>query len=106
MKYIMFETVNGQKLPVIFPDALTHSVVAAFMGKGAITTCLKSPADPISAGFAHISGVIVEGMSESMGGLASNPTDAARILIGDSVAFMPDGMVALVAAKLKEQSDD
>ncbi len=31
MKYIMLETAAGQKLPILFPDVLTHSMVAGAM---------------------------------------------------------------------------
>lgn len=116
MKYIMLETENGQKLPIIFPDVLTHSLVA-----GAIQLAVDalSPekdlrpqqcerllasgsAPPVSAGFISLGlDVTVSGLSESLGELKHNPSDAARVMIGESVQFMPDAMALMLLDKLR-----
>jgi hypothetical protein len=101
MKYVMFETTNGQKIPVIFPESLAHATMAMVVA-AAIEVSTKSMAEAVSGGFINLGlDVGVHGKSESLG-LESNPDDAARILLGESVSFMPDNVVAMMAEKLKE----
>lgn len=103
MKYVMMLTDNGQHMPIIFPEALVHATMA-MMAAAAIEVTVNSKATAISAGFVNIAGndVTVHGESESMGGMKSNPLDAIRIMIGDSVAFMPNEMLTPLFGKLKE----
>lgn len=102
MKYVMFETAEGGKFPVIFPDQIAHvfmnAAVRAITGIG-----LETPWEPVSAGFINIGNCDVHGESESLGGLAHNEADAARIIIGDSVAFMPD-LVAVNTLRMYEEN--
>lgn len=102
MKYIMFESPEGGKFPVIFPDQTAHvfmnAAVRAITGIG-----LETPWEPVSAGFINIGNCDVHGESESLGGLAHNEADAARIIIGDSVAFMPD-LVAVNTLRMYEEN--
>jgi len=103
MKYVMFETAEGQKLPVLFPECLTHSIMAMFM-RGGIECCIKKDADPVSAGFVNVgTNIEVWGKSESMGNLESNPADAARIVLGGSIEFMPDAMASAMASAMMER---
>lgn len=117
MKYIMFETSEGQKMPIIFPDQLTHCFVAGAMQlvfdtldskkdlrPKQLLNFLEAPtAAPVSAGFINLGiDITVHGESESLGGLKSVPADAARIICGDAIQFMPDEMAELMLAKLKE----
>lgn len=119
-KYIMFETAEGQKLPVIFPSALTHSLVAGAMQmaldcldsdkdlrpKQCLQLLARASAVPVSAGFMSFGlDIDVAGESESLGGLKSKPSDAARIVCGDSIAFMPDSVAEAMLVKLKEDKD-
>ena len=120
MKYIMFETAEGQKMPIIFPEQLTHCFVAGAMQlvfdtldtkkdlrPKQLLNFLESPtAAPVSAGFVSI-GLDVEchGESESLGGLKSVPADSARIMLGDSMQFMPDAAAEILLARLKEAQD-
>lgn len=102
MKYVMFETENGQKLPVLFPEALTHSLMAMCIAAG-IEVCINSKAKPVSAGFVNLGiDTKVHGKSESMGNLESHPSDAAYIVVGDSIAFMPDAMASMMFERLQE----
>lgn len=85
MKYIMFETVskNGtfhEKMPVIFPNDLIHSdvaaaMVAAFAGIG--RTC-----KPISAGSCSFKDTRVGGSSETLN-LKSRLIDENLIQLSD-----------------------
>jgi hypothetical protein len=117
MKYIMLETEEGMKLPIIFPDVLTHCFVAGAMQLVMDTLDPKKDlrprqlddmlkrgsAQPVSAGFVNIVGdVTVYGESESLGGVKSVPADAARILMGDAIQFMPDSMCELLMEKLRD----
>lgn len=120
MKYIMLETEEGMKLPIIFPDILTHCFVAGAMQLVIDTLDPKKDlrprqlddmlkrgsAKPVSAGFINI-GVDVEvhGESESLGGLKSVEADAARIVMGDAIQFMPDSIAVDILKRLKEQKD-
>lgn len=102
MKYVMFETTEGQKLPVIFPECLTHSLMAMCVAAG-IEVCINSKAVAVSAGFVELGlGAEVHGESESLGGMKSNPADAARIIVGESLQFMPDLLCVQMLEKLRE----
>jgi len=116
MKYIMLETAEGMKLPIIFPDVLTHCFVAGAMQLVMDTLDPKKDlrprqlddmlkrgsAPPVSAGFVNIGAdVQVHGESESLGGLKSKPADAGRIVMGDAIQFMDDAMVELMMEKLR-----
>lgn len=102
MKYIMFETAEGGKFPVIFPDQIAHVFMNAAVR--AITGIrLETPWEPVSAGSISIGNCDVHGESESLGGLAHNEADAARVIIGDSVAFMPDIAAANTLRMYKEK---
>lgn len=105
MKYVMVLTDKGQRLPVLFPDSLNHDLVAGFIVY-AIQAQLKCNAHPISAGFVSLGeDVTVHGRSESLK-LEPMPHDAARIMVGDSIAFMSDAQLAPLLDKLKEVSKD
>lgn len=121
MKYIMFETAEGQKMPIIFPEQLTHCFVAGAMQlvfdtldskkdlrPRQLLGMLEAPtAAPVSAGFISLGiDIAVHGESESLGGLKSVPADAARIVCGDSIQFMPDSVAELMLEKLKEAKGD
>jgi hypothetical protein len=102
MKYIMLETKAGQKLPFIFPDSMTHLFVAMAI-KAIIPATMKTEAEVVSAGFVGLGlGAEVYGESESLGGVKSNPSDAARIMVGDSIAFMPDELAVSMLERLRE----
>lgn len=89
MKYIILETEDGAKYPFIFPEAMTHSIVASVM-----QYVLPGHKSVVSAGFVEIgTDVTVYGESESLGGLKSNAMDSARIMLGASIQHMPDDML-------------
>lgn len=101
MKYVMLETADGQKLPIIFPESLVHADVADVVGRLVDRTLTKQlgkrRALPKSAGFIAIHDCDVSGASESLGGVASHYLDAARIMAGASVTHMPDILLAPIA---------
>jgi hypothetical protein len=114
VKYIVLETKDGARLPIIFPEALTHSFVAGAMqlavdaldpkkdlrGKQCESLLDRASAPVVSAGFVQIDGAHVHGTSESLGGVKYNNADAARIILGDAIQFMPDDLAMLMLAKL------
>ena len=70
MKYVMINR-NGDRLPVVFPDDLTHSEISSTEGP------------VVSAGFCHISGDhlrVLPGRSESLD-LDPHPTDELNLHI-------------------------
>lgn len=102
MKYVMLETRDGAKYPILFPDALTHSIMAMAAG-AAIEACLKSKVKPVSAGFISLgTEVSTHGHSESLN-MGPQPSDAARVVIGDSITHMPDKLAESVFEKIKEK---
>lgn len=74
MKYIMFSEPGGMEIPVLFPDFVNHSTVAA-----ALKTNNQFVLTPISAGFCSQSGdVSCWGGSTSLG-LSSKTQDSLII---------------------------
>lgn len=101
MKYVMLETDEGQKLPFVFPDACTHAIMAELM-RHMLARWMSSKARVVSAGFVSVgTDVQVHGESESLGGLKARPADAARIIVGESIAFMPDAIAEMMLERLK-----
>lgn len=116
MKYIMLETEDGRKLPIIFPDCLVHSLVAGAIQLAVDAMNPKKDLRPqqcerllrdgstavFSAGFIGLGlDVTCHGESESLGGLKSAPADAARIMVGEAGQFMPDDMIELLSERLR-----
>jgi hypothetical protein len=102
VKYIMLQTKEGQKLPFLFPDAMTHLFVAMAM-QATIKSTMKTEATVVSAGFVGLGlGAEVSGESESLGGMKSNPADAARIMAGESLSFIPDELALMMLERLRE----
>lgn len=99
MKYIMFESPEGGKYPVLFPDQIPHVLMSVAVK--AITD--PHTLEPVSAGFVAIGNCDVYGDSESLGGMTHNETDAARMILGDSVAFMPDAVAASTLKLYREK---
>ena len=86
MKYVMFKDGAGGRHPVLFSDHLVHNLVAdgvrhAYGMEG-------QDMAPISAGFYSEEKMRTSGKSESMG-MASMAHDAAYIVMGSAVAYMP-----------------
>lgn len=121
MKYIMLETKEGMKLPILFPDILTHCFVAGAMQLAVdcldskkdlrpkqLMTLLESGSTRVTgAGFVAVdSDVRTFGESESLGGVTPGVADAARIALGDAVALATDAFVLKMAAELKCFVDD
>lgn len=93
MKYVMFGTTTGRKFAVIFPDHLVHAHVAKYIANLSFAAH-KEPATAVSAGFVNPGDELsVSGESESLK-LKSDPVDAIRIMIGESVSSMPDSILA------------
>ncbi len=93
MKYVMFETENGRKFAVMFPDHMVHAQMAHLVGVLSLRAH-KEMAAPVTAGFVNPGDELsVTGESESLN-LKSDPTDAIRIMIGESVSSMPDSILA------------
>lgn len=111
MKYIMLQTAEGAKLPVLFPETLVHSDVADVMGRlvdisRGSKALGRKRTRVASAGFVGIEGKLtVSGKSESLGDIQSNPLDSARIMAGASVEYMPDGMLSPIAYRIANPPD-
>lgn len=119
MKYITLETPQGARVPIIFPDALTHLYVAGAMQlvidtldpakdlrPQQLERMLRDGKAPVrSAGFIMVPDAHVNGMSESLGGIAHNPADVARIVLGDAVQFMDDETALFLYARLRSMSE-
>lgn len=113
MKYIVLETKDGARLPIL-PEALTHSFVVGAMqlavdaldpkkdlrGKQCESLLERAAAPVVSAGFVQIDGAHVRGNSESLGGVKFNRADEARMILGDAIQFMPDDLAMLMLAKI------
>lgn len=99
MKYIMFESLEGGKYPVIFPDQIPHVLMSVTVK----VVTHPHTLEPVSAGFVVISNCDVRGNSESLGGMPHNETDAARMILGDSVAFIPDAVAASTLKLYREK---
>jgi len=101
MKYIMFETADGAKLPILFPDSLTHAFMAVAIQ--AVIRKEKMIASGIrSAGFVSL-GLEVEthGGSESLGGVKSREVDAAYIALGESISHSPPELAEMMLQQAK-----
>lgn len=106
MKYIMIQTADGEKLPIIFPERLVHKDVADIMRRvvGMSTAGQLGKALPqvVSAGFVEFTSIpSVAGVSESLGELKHNPLDGFRIKFGAAVSHMPDELLAPLMTKLE-----
>lgn len=100
MKYIMFESDEGHKIPVLFGESLVH----AHMAEYSITLARRSLGKRFtvaSAGFVSVTrdGIATHGESESLG-IKSNPIDGLRIELGEAVSHIPDFMLPPLAKKL------
>lgn len=105
MKYIMYEMGDGRKMPIIFPEMLTHSIMDMAFRHG-IRRCLGDSATPTGAGFIAIGDNIQTfGKAESMLNLEPGPVDADRVALGDSAAYIPDEMIQGLIAKAKVALD-
>ncbi len=78
-KYIMYHKNEDHRVPIIFPNFLAHVDVARRVN-GLVSEGGRYYTPIISAGFLSGLGVTgVHGLSETLGDLKSNPTDAAII---------------------------
>lgn len=115
MKYIIMETEEGLRLPIIFPDILTHCFVAGAMqlvidtmnpAKDLRPTQLDrmlkdGDGEVTSAGFVNLGNdVTVYGESESIG-VKSDDVDALVIMIGEQAQFMPKAILKDIWAKMQ-----
>lgn len=100
MKYIMLESDEGHKIPVLFGESLVHAHMAKYTIHLARET-LKQRFIVASAGFVSVTrdGIATHGESESLG-IKSNPIDGLRIELGEAVSHMPDFMLPPLAEKL------
>lgn len=106
MKYVVLQTADGAKHPIVFPECLTHIMMAA-LGQVGLERDTKRPrAKAVSAGFIAIEACATFGESESLGGMKSLPEDAVRIMFGQACAFMPDEQLADLFNKYKEHTSD
>lgn len=102
MKYIMLETTDGKKLPVIFPNDFIHAEVEKYM-----VHCLLKHTEQlshaVSAGFVDVGlDTTTHGESETLN-LKAKGTDAAYIALGEGVNMMPDYMVGQLLQKAKSK---
>lgn len=101
MKYIVLETDEGQKLPIIFPEAFVHAEVADLMKRLCMISLNAKGVKVASAGFVGFRTMpLVSGESESLGGLQHNRLDGVRMMAGASVAHMPDFIIQRLAGKI------
>jgi len=102
MKYIMIETSEGARMPFLFPESCTHSVMAELMRTMLDWFHNMKATIVVSAGFVNMgTDLTVHGESESLGGLKSVKADAARIILGHAIQFMPDPMVTMLLGQLE-----
>lgn len=101
MKYIVMVDTNGMKYPIMFPDTLTHAIVASGM-QAIIHACTAQRTGPVSAGFVEFkeNSVSVSGKSESLGDMKSIQLDAIRIELGNNVAALPDEVLQDIINKV------
>lgn len=104
MKYIMLETDEDMKLPILFPDAFVHANVAELMKRLTLFQLKANRCEVVNAGFVSIADASVHGESESLGGMKHNPVDGIRILAGESVSHMPDFVVQKTFAKILSEA--
>ena len=104
MKYIMIETNEGHKLPIIFPEALVHAEVADLMKRLCMLSLHAKGVNVASAGFVGFPVMpTVAGDSESLGGVKHNPLDSVRMMAGSAIAYMPDEMVESLARRMYDR---
>lgn len=96
MKYVMLQSEDGRRVPVVFPNHLTHLVVAY-----AIAATSVSKTRAVSAGFVDISTLGCSGKSESLG-LQHDPDDPLYIWGGDAVAYMEPDFIRPLFEKWKK----
>ncbi len=100
MKYIILETAEGMRFPVIFPEILVHADVALFMSELTDAT-IKRKARPVSAG--HIAlgtDFTCSGGSDTLD-MKARPQDEAIIGVGEQAWAFPDAMLIALWAKAK-----
>lgn len=123
MKYIVLETENGRRLPILFPECLVHAHVAGAIQQAILAMGRRDQqfherqcaarleaavhglegAKPVSAGFASIQDVVVHGKSETLGDLACNSADRGRMILGDSISHSEDEVVEAMFALWRSQ---
>lgn len=116
MKYIMLKTEDGAHMPVIFPEALTHSIVAGAIQMALYTLDPKNdlmirrlesmakdgPAEVASAGFVTVNDAWAFGRSESLG-IEISRGDAARMILGEAIQYMPGEMAITLLEEFKAE---
>lgn len=99
MKYIVMQTDDGMKLPFIFSEKLIHEEMARLATIVIMRQLQQVFAKAVSAGFVNINDCRTFGESETLRGMKPASADAARMIIGSSIEFMPDESVLAVLAK-------
>lgn len=99
----MLETDNGARMPFVFPESGVHSIMALLMIE-MLRKFHATEASVVSAGYVQIgTDTTVHGGSTSLEDMNHNPADAARLILGDAVQFMPDEMATMLLGKLTAQ---
>lgn len=100
MKYVILESEEGMRFPIIFPEQLVHANVATLIA-ALIDRRIEVETSPISAG-SFSSGVdfSCHGGSDTLK-ISQSPYDEAIIGLGESAALIPLGMLSLIWAKAK-----
>lgn len=104
MKYIILETAEGMRFPVIFPDMLIHAEVALFMAELTDATT-KQKATPVSAGTIALgTDFTCSGGSDTLS-MQSRPQDEAIIGVGEQAWAFPDAMLVTLWNRAKAHKE-
>lgn len=103
MKYVILDA-KGHKLPVIFPEALNHDIVATAFMEAVIrqVPTYKDSVAVFGAGFIDPLCIAVYGHSDTLG-VESKPTDLPYLAFGASIAHMPPDMALATFTAITEK---
>lgn len=104
MKYIILETTEGMRMPIIFPEHLIHADVALLMSR-LIEVTIQQGAHPVSAGqIALGTDFTCSGGSDTLE-MQSRPQDEAIIGVGEQAWAFPDVMMASLWERAKAHKE-
>lgn len=104
MKYIILQTEEGMRFPIIFPDMLIHAEVALFMAELTDATT-KQKAVPVSAGMIALgTDFTCSGGSDTLS-MQSRPQDEAIIGVGEQAWAFPDPMLITLWERAKAHKE-
>ena len=104
MKYVILETSEDMRLPIIFPEHLIHADMALLMS-ALVEETIKQQATPVSAG--HIAlgtDFTCSGGSDTLK-MHSRPQDEAIIGVGEQAWAFPDAMLISLWERAKAHKE-